>query len=242
MEVLPGIHRVPGLRLANSYLLVEDRQLTLIDAGIAGSGGKILAYLRRLGRCPDELTRVLLTHSHPDHSGPLPGLNRRTGADVVIHPAETHPEDNLRLRFSFRAPLWPKVFADRLIDDREVLPVMGGLRVLHTPGHTPGSVCFLLEDAGVLFTGDTLFSDGRIFRRPFFLPHSSFKDYRESIERLAETEFETALSGHDVPMLQGGRREVKAMLDDYSWWGPRWRSIKRRLRQRLSSSRETPAL
>ena len=73
MEIRPGIHRIPGLRWSNAYLLVEDEGLTLIDGGLPGDGAKILLYISHLCRAPPALPRLLLTHTPPAHSGPRGG-------------------------------------------------------------------------------------------------------------------------------------------------------------------------
>ena len=66
MEILPGIHQVPGLRWRNSYLLVDDETLNLVDAGLPGDGKKILDYIRRIGRRPTELARIIVIQTTPD--------------------------------------------------------------------------------------------------------------------------------------------------------------------------------
>ena len=89
MEIRPGIHRIPGLRISNAYLLEDADSLTLIDAGLPWDCGKILRYIESIGRDPQELHRILLTHSHPDHTGPLPDLRRVSGALVAVHHDDT---------------------------------------------------------------------------------------------------------------------------------------------------------
>lgn len=185
MEVRPGIHQLPGLRWANAYLLVEDQGLTLIDSGTPGDGRKILRYIRSIGRDPAELARVVLTHSHPDHTGLLEGLARRTGASITVHQADTRQtakSGGLRLHypaqppsFGWDIPFLHRIPAHQVIEDGQVLPILDGLQVMHTPGHTPGSVCFYLADQAVLFTGDTLLADGHCFRRPVPFPGTNFR-------------------------------------------------------------------
>ena len=237
MEILPGIHQVPGLRWRNSYLLVEDEALTLVDAGLPGDGRKILGYIRRIARSPTELARIIVTHSHPDHTGPLKGLSQTTGAIVMAHRSDTRysektnsrwlyypgqpPALSRHLRFLHRIP------AHELLEDGQLLPVLGGLRVMHTPGHTPGSVCLYLEEQKVLFTGDTLLADGHCFRRPVPFPGTSFGDYRASVERLARLPFEAACVGHGQPLSQGGNAALQEMLNNYFWMAPRWTWLKR---------------
>jgi len=108
---------------------------------------------------------------------------------------------------------------------------MGGLRVLHTPGHTPGSVCLYLEQQKALFIGDTLLADGVRFRRPVPFPGTNLRQYRESVDRLAQLPFETACVGHGKPLLQDAGTRLGEMLDNYSWMAPLWE----RLTSRFSS-------
>lgn len=244
MEILPGIHQVPGLHWSNAYLLVEGGELTLIDAGMPWDGRKILQYIRSIGRDSAELVRVILTHSHPDHTGPLRGLSRRTGAAVAAHRADTcegvKPGEHWLHysaqppTFGWNVPFLHRIPAHQFIEDGQPLPVLGGLQVLHTPGHTPGSVCLYWAKQGVLFTGDTLLSDGYTFRRPIPFPGTNLKEYRASVERLAQLPFEVACVGHGKPVLQGGSARLQEMLDRYLWITPRWSQFKQWARFRFS--------
>jgi glyoxylase-like metal-dependent hydrolase (beta-lactamase superfamily II) len=128
----------------NVWVLGDERECVVIDAphdleAIAGvvGGRRVLA--------------VLCTHAHDDHVGQAPGLGERFGAPVLLHPEDlglwtlTHPD---------LAP-------NGSLADREVIRVAGvDVRVLHTPGHSPGSVCFWVPDLETVFTGDTLFAGG----------------------------------------------------------------------------------
>ena len=138
---------------ADAFLIAEER-LTLIDAGMVGSRIMLERYLRRIGRRLDELERIICTHGHPDHIGGVSELVRdRDDVTVLIHPddlaglrlplrealARTDDRAVRRgrlIQYLTRAPADPTP-----IEDGEVLPILGGLRVVHTPGHTPGSIC-----------------------------------------------------------------------------------------------------
>lgn len=243
MEITPRIHRIPGLRWSNAYLLVEDSGLTLIDAGFPGAWGKICRYIQSIRRSPSEIRRAIVTHSHPDHTGSLKMMSRLTGAEILVHPADTRclrKTGTRRLHypaqppaFGWNVPLLHHIPAHQLIEDGQTLPVLGGLRVVHTPGHTPGSVCLYLEEQKVLFTGDMLLADGHQFRRPVPFPGTNFQDYRASVHRLACLPFEVACVGHGRPLLAGGTGALEEMLDNYFWLTPRWREVKRRLRSLL---------
>ena len=87
MEIIPNLHLVPGMRGANVYLLLGD-SLTLVDAGIPGSENKILAYIQELGRDPNDLSRIVITHHHLDHLGSVAALKRQTPAQALAHPGD----------------------------------------------------------------------------------------------------------------------------------------------------------
>lgn len=128
----------------NVWLLGDDEQVLVIDA--AHDAAAIAAAVG--GR---EVLAIACTHAHDDHVNAAPALAELTGAPVLLHPADdvlwrlAHEEDRP---------------ADTL-SDGDVLRVGGTeIRVLHTPGHAPGAVCFHVPDLGVVFTGDTLFQGG----------------------------------------------------------------------------------
>ncbi len=240
MEILPGIHQIPGLRWSNVYLLVEEGQLTLVDAGFPGCSGKIYSYIKSLGRDPLELRQVILTHGHPDHTGPLAELSKRTGASISVHRDDTRQKKaggDRWLHYPAKPPTLPgrlpffhHIPAHRLLEDGETLPVMGGLEILHTPGHTPGSLCFYLPQQSVLFTGDTLIADGLRFKRPLPSPGTHLRECRESVNRLAGITFDIACVGHGSPLMEKGSARLADMLENYSWMAPRWQRAKEHFR------------
>lgn len=128
----------------NVWLLGDDEQVLVIDA--AHDAAAIAEAVG--GR---EVLAIACTHAHDDHVNAAPALAELTGAPVLLHPAD----DVLwRLAHEDYRP------ADTL-SDGDVLRVGGTeVRVLHTPGHAPGAVCFHVPDLNVVFTGDTLFQGG----------------------------------------------------------------------------------
>ena len=211
---------VPGVRWSRVYL-IEDETLALVDSGLPWNVGGVLKYIRAIGRNPDDLRLVLMTHSHPDHTAGALGLRRRTGAEIVAHAGDTrwHADQEVSLSYmrvftSLKAPIpfLQRTPVARLVEDGEVLPALGGVRVIHTPGHTSGSVCYLLEDRSLLFSGDTAFSNGRRLSRslPFF--GSDMQDYRRSLDRLAALEFDTLCGGHGEPLVGGASDRLRELL------------------------------
>lgn len=173
MEIVPNVHLIPDI-IANPYLIVEPGGLTLIDTGIPGSEKKILNYIDELGHAPHDLIRILLTHSDLDHVGGLSALKRASGARTFASEIEARaialgrasrpikPANPLRkillsiLRFRFKAV---PIQIDELLQDGQILPVLGGMRVVETVGHTPGHISFYVPALGLLFPGDSMVSD-----------------------------------------------------------------------------------
>lgn len=171
MEILPGIHQLKNA-FVNLYLIQEDDGLTLIDAGIGRSGPKLaLAAIAGLGRKPGDLKRILITHSDPDHVGGAAELKRATGATILASQHEAEAMANGQPGRPARGALvgfmtglmMPRIAPQRpdgVLVDGQVLPVLGGLRVIATPGHTPDHVSFYAPSRRVLFAGDSLMALG----------------------------------------------------------------------------------
>lgn len=211
MELIPGVHQVPGVWWSRVYLIESDT-LTLVDTGPFWSARRVLDYIEAIGRRPEELELVLMTHSHPDHYNGARSLNRRTGARLLAHPADTKTHRNSEVRLRPQLPFLRGTPLDRTVEEGELLPISDGVRVIHTPGHTPGSVCYLLEGKGVLFSGDTLFSDGVKLSRSVPFPQYDGHDLRASLARLATMEFDVLCGGHGEPLIGGASDRLKTLL------------------------------
>ena len=243
MEIVPGVHSIPGIRWSRAYL-IEDDTLALVDAGLPWDAGRIVDYIRSIGRRPDELGMVLMTHSHPDHAGGALPINKRTGAEVVAHAGDTktHADQVVSLSYlgifsTLKVPLpFLQRTPARTIGDGHILPLLGGIRAIHTPGHTPGSLCFLLESRGVLFSGDTVFSDGTRVSRSVPFPGANILQYRDSIERLAGLEFDVLCGGHGSPLVGGASEALRELLRR-SPDPPTWSGLLKSLPGRLYRSR-----
>ncbi len=242
MEALPGIHIIPSARWSRVYLIVGEI-LTLVDSGLPWPTGGILDYIRSIGRRPDELKHILVTHSHPDHVGGTLSLVRKTGAAIVAHRHETKRDGKNEPSLGYTGilgaspvpiPLLAPTRVNTLVEDGDTLSLHGGVRVIHTPGHTRGSVCFLLEERKILFTGDTIFSDGRQVSRSVQFPGYDRASYIRSLKRLSEFEFEGIFGGHGLPMLRGGDDALRQLLrthPDPPTWGDFFRSVPTRAKR-----------
>ena len=179
IELAPGVWRVPTAPrdLVNTFVFVEDDgQVTLVDAGTKRAPKKVMAGLAHIGVAPDDVTRLLVTHAHPDHVGGLSGLRGRTGATVAVHERDAAYVREGKGPVLDRSTLGgrlmrhkgksaPTPVDDELVDG-QVLDVAGGVRVLHTPGHTPGHIALLHEPSRVLITGDSIWNAFNRMRWP----------------------------------------------------------------------------
>ena len=144
-----------GVCQANSYIVSNEGTNEVVMFDSCGCNDKILKYIKEKNLV---LKAIFLTHGHFDHIDGLKMLKRETGADICIFYDEekflNNPAYNLSDDLNFLDEAVEK--ADYLFKDGEVISVGGmEIKVIHTPGHTSGSVCFMIEDC--IFTGDTLF-------------------------------------------------------------------------------------
>ena len=220
MEFLPGVHRVPGVSWSRAYL-IEGDTLALVDTGLPWHAHRVVDYIRSIGRRPEELSLILITHAHPDHTSGALGVRRSTGAEIVAHvdDTKTHRDRVVSLSYmgvftSLKLPLpfLQRTPVDNLVADGQVIPAFGGIRVLHTPGHTGGSVCYLLESKNLLFAGDTLFSNGTRLSRSVPFPGYDAQLYRKSLNRLAELRFATLCGGHGAPLVGQASDKLRELL------------------------------
>jgi glyoxylase-like metal-dependent hydrolase (beta-lactamase superfamily II) len=250
--MVPGVHLVPGGRWSRIYL-IADETLTLVDSGLPWSHRRVLRYVSSLGRRPEEIGTILTTHSHPDHATGALSISKRTGARIMAHALDTKTHRNGEVSLSYMGaftslnlplPFLQRATVGALVEDGELLPEHGGIRVIHSPGHTRGSVCYLLEDRGVLFTGDTLFSDGRRLSRSVPFPGYDGHQYRRTLARLSEMEFATVCGGHGAPLVGDASAKLRKLLREYPelpTWGGFLTSLPRAgcIRPRTSAERTT---
>jgi len=177
MQITPAIHALrhpfqvpvaPGIaldRFVYSYLIAGET-ITLIDTGVAGCKTRIFDYIRSIGRDPAEISLVILTHSHPDHIGAARAIREETGCSVAAHPAERAWIEDVELQNrerpvpGFATLVGGPVPIDYELDRGDTIDIDGSreyeLQVLHTPGHSAGSISLYLENEGALFSGDVI--------------------------------------------------------------------------------------
>jgi glyoxylase-like metal-dependent hydrolase (beta-lactamase superfamily II) len=222
-EVAVGIYAIDGLKSGRSYLIDDRGAITLVDTSTATAAARIIDAIVSLGRKPEDLRTIVATHYHYDHTGNVAALVERTGAELFAHADDApyidgrKPWRHLSVGpFDMTVPesRYYRLKVDRELRTGDVLPIAGGFEVLHTPGHTPGSISLYSRERGVLFTGDAL---GNWFglQLPLPMPSHDMQQAKRSVHQLAALEYEIALLGHGNPIL--GRASEKIAN-----WSKRW--------------------
>jgi len=209
-----------GIWGANVFLLVGDT-LTIVDTGFKGRSVHILREVARLGYSPADITNIIITHHHADHTGSLAALKEVTQAKVIAHPADALYIDGSLPQPGPAKPEWLSdkltplyglwatipVAVDVLVNDGDELPILGGIKVLHTPGHTPGSISLFLEKEGLVIVGDVLSRTAGLS-----LPSKAFTidvvQEIQSIRRVASLDFTLICFGHGLALSRKARQAV----------------------------------
>jgi glyoxylase-like metal-dependent hydrolase (beta-lactamase superfamily II) len=225
MEIIPQVHQLET-RGTNVFLLVEEK-LTLVDTGYWGSTKRIVNFVQQLGCSLTDINLIIITHHHLDHTGSLAELKALTGAKVAAHKddAPIIQGKPLTLPSPPQAGLLPRLGArflsigrakaaevDILLEDGQELSPLGGMRVIHTPGHTPGSISLFFPQRRLLMVGDAL-NHRRRLSLPPRLYSVDMARARQSVKRLAELQFDILCFGHGPAITEGAAARVQDLIN-----------------------------
>jgi len=172
----------------------------LVDTGFnAASTDKIISEMEKQGSNPSGLELCIITHRHTDHVGGLMAIKERLGVEVAAHRLEAEAIEKAT-----------GVGVDRRLEDGDVIPLAGGIKVVHLPGHTEGNIGLLVGRN--LITGDTVFENrGRLTPPPSYFSSDPGKA-RESILRLRDLEVESIYPSHGNPIHEGAAEIIESMI------------------------------
>ena len=156
-------------RFVFAYLIFGD-QICLIDSGVAGSEAMILEYIKQAGRKPQEIARIIFTHSHADHIGGSRALKEQTGCKLTAHIDAKPWIENVDQQYAERPVgnfydlVGGSVEIDSGLKDGDQVDLGDGkiLEIFHTPGHSKGSISLLYNKDRALFTGDAVPKPGTV--------------------------------------------------------------------------------
>jgi glyoxylase-like metal-dependent hydrolase (beta-lactamase superfamily II) len=217
VRLADGVWRIPTTPgdMINSFAVAgPDGGVTLVDAGLSykPSRLRLLAGLRAIGAGPQDVRQVVVTHAHPDHTGGLAALVEASGgAAVLAHEREAiYLADGRTPRTARgRTRSFAKAPVTQAFQDGSELP--GGLRAVHTPGHSPGHTALLHEPSGTLFTGDAVVNLRGVRHTPGFLCTDPDRT-RSSADRLGDLDFEVVAFAHGPELRREARTRLRELL------------------------------
>ena len=207
MEIAANVHVVtvgqgvlPGLAPPNVYLVTGTNRTAFIDTAY-GHEDEVRAQLglwEGLGK--PEIAAIILTHRHPDHIGGAGRLQQATGGQIVSSPSEKESIEHALKQFE----------VGRVVADGETLDLGGAtLELIHTPGHTMGSLCVFYREGGVLFTGDTILGSGSVVISP---DHGDMQLYIQSLRKLLGYDARVICPGHGSVVNQP-RAKIEELIE-----------------------------
>jgi glyoxylase-like metal-dependent hydrolase (beta-lactamase superfamily II) len=213
-QVVPGLFVIPT-GVVNTFLLDAADGCALIDAGLPDRVDDILRGIAAAGKRPADVRHLIVTHAHPDHIGSLAAVRAATGAAVYCHPADAaivtagggfrplSASPGVVSWLVWRLFILPMLHCyphvaptpvDHHLFDGQVLPIAGGLTVVHAPGHCAGQVALLwAAHGGVLLAADA--ASHAVGLRP----SPAYEDWavgEQSLRRLSALDFQVACFGH----------------------------------------------
>ncbi len=230
MFVTKNVYQLSGRRGARPWganvFLLLDKNVTVVDTGLGGRAASILNDVRRLGYKSSDVAYIILTHHHADHVGSLAELKKATGAKIMAHTADapyidgTLPQPGparpkwLMMLLSPFGRMWASMPAevDKLLNDGNELPMLGGVRIMHTPGHTPGSICLFIPQEKLVIVGDLLSNRSRP-GLPSRIFTADMVQEVNSIKKLASLDFDIMAFGHGRPVLHEAHHAVTRLVE-----------------------------
>jgi glyoxylase-like metal-dependent hydrolase (beta-lactamase superfamily II) len=235
IEIAPGVYSLDQSKggHVHAFLLEEGTELTLIDTLFDTDGRRIIDRIGSIGRSVEDLKHIVLTHAHRSHLGGLATLKRLSGATVYSHaweadiiagertaqpvtPIPMRPLSvywrvyYLQLGAALGRGKHPPCPVDATLEDGDTV---GPIRVLHTPGHTPGHLAFWWPERKALFAGDAI-ATYPVFDPGWYAFTLNPTQHRASLSRMAELDTEVLAVGHGDSVTAGAAERVRSLVED----------------------------
>ena len=184
---LRDIYFIEGIGLcSNIFVFAEGDNISLVDTGSGMEPNAVSPQLKQLGLEIEAVTRVVITHGHIDHIGGLTEICEHSSPEIFVHPNDVDDLKSTGVKT-----------VTYMEDDDNIRLGRRDLRVIHSPGHTEGSVC--LHDNEIILTGDTAFPGGYFGRTD--LPSGDWRKLIDSLDKLSRLNVRVMLPGHGEPLL-----------------------------------------
>ncbi|MBA2611759.1 MAG: MBL fold metallo-hydrolase [Bacteroidetes bacterium] len=192
--------------------LIDDNGLTLVDTGFKNNTDKIFSAIKTGGKNPEDIKQIILTHCHLDHTGSVAEIKRRLGVPIYAHSIDAdlieqgiagrqpfHISPGIMNWLLFNILIKPTgntiepVNIDERLKDNDIIPIAGGIQVIHTPGHSDGHISLLLRSEGVLIAADIC---ANVVGLGLSVLYEDPKLCVSSIMKTASFDFDKAVFGH----------------------------------------------
>lgn len=224
MQIRPNIYWLKG-KASNIYVCEGEGGVTVVDAGVSGDEKLIFALMQELGRQPSDIAAIMITHADIDHAGGAASLQAASEARVYASEgAKKHLCDGTSPAHLPRPIQWlsdqffryPAVPAEAIecVADGDRLPVLGGLEVLATPGHTLDHLSYYSPSTGMLFTGDAIDSrNGQLNRSRKLITADEYLANQSAL-RLIELAPAVFACGHGAPLSDHNSSALMKFFND----------------------------
>jgi len=211
------IYALGGEDPDSNIFIILDSKIAMVDAGTGKRFNRIKKEIEERGIDPKDIELIINTHCHYDHAGGDFDFVIESGCRIAIHEKEANylrtGDWHFTLSELFFGEKMRAVEVERELRDGDVIDLGElKLRVLHTPGHTAGSVCLYDSEKRLLFSGDTVFGDG-IGRTD--LPSGDWRELGDSLRRLADLNVEKIYPGHGPVVEEGGKNCIRRVLETF---------------------------
>jgi glyoxylase-like metal-dependent hydrolase (beta-lactamase superfamily II) len=225
-QISPGLYQISTT--GNNAFLIDSGELILVDVGPPNNAKAIQKAVQAIGRQMTDIRHILVTHCHRDHAGSLAAVKQITDAPAYMHPIDaaavrmgktrwenSTPPPNLLAKIVFHTIAFRLAHGagfepaevEYEVQDGAVLPIAGGIRAIHVPGHSGGQLAFLWEkNGGVLFAAEAAFISFRL--GPPFV-YEDFEEVMRSLAKLAALDFDTACFCHGKTIVHGASDRFK---------------------------------
>ncbi|OPY32634.1 MAG: hydroxyacylglutathione hydrolase [Methanomassiliicoccales archaeon PtaU1.Bin124] len=226
MKLLPNVYMVDSPTGANCYLICGEGETTMIDVGMGRNAPKVSALLREADVPVGGLRNIVITHAHHDHFQAAPFVKKAEGGRLMVHELDADhvagkkamPKHHggMRVVFWLISPMLKvtPVDVDGTLKEGDVIDALGGLQVLHLPGHTVGNISLYSPSRKVLFCGDTVGNRNDELDVPFQYKFSR-EECDRSFERLAKLDVEALLPGHGSPIIHDANEAIRKFAAEH---------------------------
>ena len=222
-EITKDVYMLEGIGPAPAFLLADPDGFTLIDSGGPKKIKTAIAEIEATKHAVTDLKQIILTHCHSDHTGSVAELVRRSQALVVAHQDEVPyilgeqrlPSSSFlqKVMFGLMDRVFPLHIArvDTSVVDGDTIDTLGGLQVIHAPGHTPGSIALYQPERKIMFFGDLLFNERELKIAPKLFNVETSK-VADAARQLAAYDIDIACFGHGEPYTEQAGERIRQRL------------------------------